>query len=181
MFMRTLLLLLVSSVFAAAADSVPSEASVRELLTVTDSKKTVDAMMAQMDGMIQNAVSEATKGEEVSAAEQKLVDKNVAEMKATLAETLVWEKLEPIYLRVYQKSLTQDEVNGMIAFYKTPTGQAMITKMPVVIQNTMTEVQGMMGSMMQKLQQTQQALVADLEAEKAKAEKAKDEKPKAKK
>lgn len=86
-------------------------------------------------------------------------------MMAALKEMLDWNKLEPLYVRVYQKSFTQSEVDGMIAFYKTPAGQAVISKMPAVMQNTMNEMQQMMGPMMQRLQKMQQEVVAEMKAE----------------
>ena len=171
MLKRILCLLLISATALSAAETVPSEASIRELLSVTDSKKMVDGMMGQMNMMMQNSIREATKGHEVSASEQKIVDKATADIHAAMGDVLAWGKLEPLYIRVYQRSLTQEEVDGMIAFYKTPVGQAMIHKMPVIIQNTMTEVQGMMAPVMQKMQQSQQALISEMEAERKKAKK----------
>ncbi len=76
--------------------------------------------------------------------------------------------LEPMYVRVYQKSFTQGEVDGMIAFYKTPAGQAVINKMPVVMQNTMNEVQQMMAPAVQRIQRMQQDVIAEMQAEKGK-------------
>ena len=76
--------------------------------------------------------------------------------------------MEPMYLRIYRKSLSQSDVDGMIAFYKTPAGQAVINKMPLILQNTMAEVSQMMGPMMQRAERMQQDLIAELQAEKAK-------------
>ena len=56
----------------------------------------------------------------------------------------------------------------MIAFYRTPTGQAMINKMPVIMQNSMNEVNQMMGPMMQRIQRMQQDVIAEIQAEKTK-------------
>ena len=69
-----------------------------------------------------------------------------------------------MYLRIYRKSLSQSDVDGMIAFYKTPAGQAM----PLILQNTMAEVSQMMGPMMQRAERMQQDLIAELQAEEAK-------------
>jgi hypothetical protein len=73
-----------------------------------------------------------------------------------------------MYVRVYQKSFSQEEVDGMIAFYKTPTGQALLNKMPLVMQNTMTEMQQMIQPMMKRVQQMQQEIVAEIQAKKDK-------------
>jgi hypothetical protein len=146
-----------------AAETPPSDASIKELLAVTQAQKLVESMLPQMDAMMQNAMQNALKSREVSPEAQKLLEKARADAMATMKEELAWSKLEPLYIRVYQKSLNQEEVNGMLAFYKSPTGQAMITKMPVILQNTMAEMQTMMAPTMQKLQKSQQDLVAQIE------------------
>ncbi len=90
-------------------------------------------------------------------------------MMTAMKEVLDWNKLEPMYVRVYQKSFTQEEVDGLIAFYRTPAGQALINKMPVVMQNMMTEVQQMMHPMMQAMKRMQQEVVAEIQAVKKKS------------
>lgn len=73
-----------------------------------------------------------------------------------------------MYLRIYRKSLSQSEVDGMVAFYETPAGKAVINKLPVIMQNTMAEVGQMMGPMMQRAEQMQKELMAEAQKEKAK-------------
>jgi hypothetical protein len=48
-----------------------------------------------------------------------------------------------------------------LRFYKSSTGQALLTKMPVVMQNTMNEMQQMMQPMMQRIGRMQQEVVAE--------------------
>ena len=168
MCLRILFLLLLTCTAVSAADTTPSESSILELLTVMDARKAVEAMKGQVNGLMQSTMREALKGQEITPAERQVIQKSMAEMQASMSEVLSWGKLEPIYLRIYQRSLTQEEVNGMIAFYKTPVGAAMINKMPVILQNTMQEVQAMMGPMMQRMQQAQERLLAELKAEQKK-------------
>ena len=52
----------------------------------------------------------------------------------------------------------------MLSFYNTPAGQAVSHKMPLLLQNTMTEVQKMMADMSPKLQQIQDECVATMKA-----------------
>jgi uncharacterized protein len=162
MYKQILVLLAITCLRAQAADTVPSDASIRELLEVTNVPKTVDKMIPQFNAMMKNAISEALKGVSISPEAQKMIDQSEANATAAMKEELAWSKLEPLYLRIYQKSFTQEEVVGMTAVYKTPAGQAMINKMPLVIQNTMAELQTMMGPLMQRIQQSQQQLVADI-------------------
>jgi uncharacterized protein len=82
---------------------------------------------------------------------------------------LDWHKLEPMYIRVYQKTFTQSEVDNLIAMYQSPGGKALLNKMPVVLQNTMNEMQPIMQPIMQRIQRMQRDVVADIQAEKKKS------------
>jgi hypothetical protein len=147
---------------------MPSEASVKQLLEAAQVHTLLDSVMTQMDTMLQQTMRQATQGRKVPSRIQKDIDKRQAEMMATLKEMLDWKKLEPMYTRIYQKSFTQEEVDGMLAFYRTPAGQAVINKMPLVMQNTMNEMQEMMSPVIQKMQKMQEEVIAELKAEEGK-------------
>lgn len=169
MFTRTLIVLaLLCPALYAADDAPPSDASLEQLLEVAHVHKTLDAVMDQMDAMMKNAYQQVTAGQTVSPETQKIFDQARVDVVSMCKEQLTWEKMEPIYLRIYRKSLSQSEVDGMIAFYKTTAGQAMINKMPLILQNTMAEVGQMMGPMMQRVERMQKDLMAEVQAEKAK-------------
>lgn len=173
MFKRIFLSLLLSaSLGYAAADTAspgaahqPSEASIKQLLEVAQARKLADSVMTQMDNFMQQAMAQATQGQTIPAKVQKQIDQGRSEMMALMKELLDWNKLEPMYVRIYQKNFTQAEVDGMIVFYKTPAGAAVINKMPTVMQNAMDEMQQLMGPVMQKIQQTQQAVSAEMKAQ----------------
>jgi hypothetical protein len=46
------------------------------------------------------------------------------------------EKLEPILVKVYSCTLSQEDKDGMSAFYRPPVGRSYVSKMPVVIKKT---------------------------------------------
>ncbi|MEY2555605.1 MAG: uncharacterized protein QOF93_749 [Verrucomicrobiota bacterium] len=168
MIKRILVLLIVVSSVAYAADQTPSEASVKQLLEVSQVHKILNATMAQMDALMKQAMQQATQGQVVPPKVQKGIDQRQAEMMSIFKETLDWSKLEPMYVRVYQKSFTQPEIDNLIAMYGTPGAQTMLNKMPIVLQNTMAEMQQIMRPMMQRIQRMQQEVVAELQANKSK-------------
>src|SRR2546421_8094636 len=138
------------SPLADAADTPPSEASIKQLLEVTHAHQLLDNMMSQIDAMMKNAMQQVTQGQPPPPEVQKSFDKAHNEIMTMFKEQFTWDKMEPVYVRVYQKSLSQPEVDGMVAFYKTPIGQSVIGKMPVIMQNSMNETMQMMGPMMQR-------------------------------
>nr|WP_276510032.1 DUF2059 domain-containing protein [Niveibacterium umoris] len=58
-----------------------------------------------------------------------------------------------MFLDIYQKTFTQKEVDGMLSFYKSPAGQAVIKKMPQVMQASMQIMQARMSKLVPQIQQ----------------------------
>jgi len=141
---------------------------VKQLLDVTQVHKLLDSTMSQMDAFMNQTMHQITQGQQVTPEIQKQIDKSRADLQAMLREILDWNKLEPMYVRVYQKSFTQQEVDQLIAMYQTPAGQALLNKMPLVMQNTMAEMQQLIQPVMQRMQQSQQQIAAQIRAQKPK-------------
>jgi len=162
-FRHLIAALLFSASFAAAAEPA-SEASIRALLSVTGARQLVDGMNAQLDDQMSAGVRMALGDSTPTPAQQQAIDRMKARMVVVMREELAWERMEPIYIRIYGESLTEEEVAGMLDFYRTPAGQALIRKMPTMMHKIMPEMQALMGSAMPKLQQAQREFMADLKA-----------------
>ena len=148
----------------ALADSSPaSDESVRQLLELTDAHKLIDAAKAQVNTMVTAALQDAAQGKTLTPARQAVVERMHAKMIAMVDEMLNWDTLLPMYMRIYQESFTQDELDGMTAFYKTPAGQAVVRKMPLVMQRVLGEMQVMLKPMQEKIREIQQQTVRELQ------------------
>jgi uncharacterized protein len=153
---------------AFAADQPASAASIKQLLEVSQVHKLLDSATAQMDALMKQAMQQVTQGQPVTPEVQKQIERGQSEAMSMMKEVLDWNKLEPMYVRIYQKSFTQPEIDGLIAMYKSPAGQMLLTKMPVVLQNATAEVQQLMQPVMMRIQRLQQDVLAQIQAEKAK-------------
>lgn len=138
---------------ATAADKPASEASVKRLIEASDSKKLVDNVMLQMDSMMKASMKQALADQALTAEQEKVMIETQDKLAGLVKDELKWEVLEPMFLDVYQKTFTQKEVDGMLAFYKSPAGQAVIKKMPQVMQTTMQIMQARMSKLVPKIQQ----------------------------
>ena len=147
--MKKLLVLLCLCVAAPsfAQDKPASAESIRELLTLSKSQQLIDGVYGQLDGLMQQAVRDTLAGKELTAEQDAIMTEMRGKMIAVLREEMSWEILEPKFVDIYQKTLTQPEVDGIVAFYKTDAGRALIDKMPQVMQHTME----MMMTLMQKI------------------------------
>jgi uncharacterized protein len=153
---------LLAAVPAFANDGPPSDASIQQLLDLTNVRQLLDQMKAQLDSMMASAVHDAQQGQPSTPERQAVIDRMRSKMAGVVNEVLSWETLEPIYVRTYRASLTQDELNGIIAFYSSSAGQAFTKKMPLIMQNVMIEMQGVMKPMQQKMAGIQKQAIQEL-------------------
>jgi hypothetical protein len=147
-----------------ANDAPASDESIQELLVLTDAHKLIDTMKVQVQAMIRTSSKQAMQGKTITPEKQAILDRMQAKMEAALDEMLNWDALQAMYLRTYRASFTQDELDGMMAFYRTPAGIAMIKKMPLVMQNVMGEMQSVMKPMQVKMREIQRETMQELQA-----------------
>ena len=81
-----------------------------------------------------------------------------------MREAMQWPALEPRFIEIYQASFTQAEVDGMLEFYRSPAGQAVIAKIPGAMQRTMVVMQELMDGMMPRLRELQAQALDRLKA-----------------
>jgi hypothetical protein len=152
---------------AIAADPAPANApasdkSIHELLELTDAHKLIDTMKGQVNAMVTAASQQAMQGKSITPERQAILDRMQTKMLGVLDDVLNWDTLEGIYLRTYRASFSEKEIDGIIAFYRTPAGKAMVKKLPLVMQNVMVEMQGLMKPMQARVQQIQQEAMQEL-------------------
>lgn len=147
-------LLVASLLFAAvSAHAAPvSTESVEDLLATMKAETLLNSMYANLESAMRQGMNEALKGKTLDAKQQQLVESMPAKMAQVMREEMSWSSMKPMYVQIYKDSFTQEEVDGLLAFYKSPAGQAMINKMPAVMQKTMVVVQQRMGPLVQKMQ-----------------------------
>jgi hypothetical protein len=151
----------------AQTSTAPSDASLKELLQLSGSEKLINDMQQQMKGMFANSMKQALPSQGVSAEQTAMMEKMQTKMSDLLSEELSWSNMEALYLGVYKESFTQDEINQLIAFYKSPTGQMFVQKMPTVMQKTMLATQQRMGPLMEKIRAIQAETMAEVAAGKS--------------
>lgn len=141
-----------------------SKASIQELLQLTQASKMVDTMHQAVLNRINAQMRIAFRGKTPNEEQKQAIKQMHQEVKSLLQQKMSWEQLKPLSVRIYQQSLTQSEVDGIIEFYKTPAGQALIKKMPQVVQSSMQEMQQQMIAVAPQMQKIQQAFIQEMKA-----------------
>jgi hypothetical protein len=68
-----------------------------------------------------------------------------------------WEKLKPMYIQAYRETFDQAEIDGLIAFYKTPVGQSYIKKTAVLSQKMKDATQAQLQSLLPRMREALRA------------------------
>jgi hypothetical protein len=148
---------------ARAANNAPaSDASIRELLELTNAHQMLDGMKGQINALMNNSIHDAVKNQTITPERQAILDRMAAKMSAVATDMMNWDQLMPIYLRTYRASFTQDEIDGVNKFYKSAAGKAYTKKLPVAMQNVMVEMQGLIKPMQEKMAAIQKESLKEL-------------------
>ena len=140
----------------------PSAQSINELLDVSGSQKAVTAMLQQMDAGMKLGMQQALQGKTLTTEQQAAADKLLAQMTETMKGELSLDKLRPVYVQAYREIFTQEEVDGLVSFYKSASGKALIEKVPQVMQRAGALTQERIEPVLKKMGKTQQDFLKEL-------------------
>jgi uncharacterized protein len=149
-----------------AAEPEPTDASVKQLLEVMQLHKSLNSISAQMDQIMEHAADQAAQGQPLTSNAKQSMERCRSDLHVLIRDDLSWEKMEPNYVEVYKKTFTQTEVNAMIAFYKTPIGQSVVTKLPMAMETSQKETMQTMRPMMERIRQMQQEVAGAMQPSK---------------
>jgi uncharacterized protein len=142
---------LVLSVGVANAQEASKRAMAEELLNLMNMQENIEKSFAMMKQMIpaQMEKMKQTTGQtnmpsNVASQTDKMMD--------MLAAELSWNKMKDNYIILYAETFTEDEMKGIIAFYKSPAGQAFTKKQPELMKRSVELSQKLMMQIMPKIQ-----------------------------
>ena len=138
---------------AIAADAQPSVESVKQLLDAIGTKNTLNTVQSQIDSMMKLSMQQALGQKPMSPAQNAIMEDMRVKMIAIINQQMSWEKLEPSLLEIYRKTFTQKEVDGMLVFYRSDVGKAVVAKLPQAMMSSMQMAQGRMSTLLPQIQQ----------------------------
>jgi hypothetical protein len=159
------IIILASLIFASPAYCAPpSQESIDRLLVDAKVEQLLDTMLANVDQVMRRSMETSMQGRQLSPEQRQAVDGAAAKFVQVMREEMTWDKLRPLYVQIYQDSFTQEEIDGLIAFYESPAGVAFVEKMPVVMQKSMSIMQSRMAAMMEKMKAAMKEAIAEPKA-----------------
>jgi len=150
----TALLLLICS-GAACADEASHRRLAEELMGLTQTEATVRNWRKNFDTQAQDVVNTATRGrrlDQLSEAQARTVRHFNERGAALLNEVLAWNRLQEPIERLYMQTFNESETRDLIAFYKSPLGQKMLTGLPALSEGVASVVRSQIDTVRPQLQ-----------------------------
>ena len=141
-------ILLVFSPALARADEQSKNAKIEEMLQLTHAERMIAQVLDQMNNVITSQLAKT----DVPAKDRQAQEEMQQKMMKMLANRLSWEKAKPAFIQIYAETFTESDIDGILAFYKSPAGQAMLDKMPQLVQKSMAVGQQLIGDTMPEIQ-----------------------------
>jgi len=144
---------LLLAVLAGGAHAAASPESVEKLMQVMKVQQQLEMIYSQTLPAMQNAMRQTLGGQLQSADAERMYNTVMPRVNAVIRDELSWAKLKPEFATIYAETFTQQEIDGLIAFYQGPIGSALVNKLPQLSQRSMQMMQKHMPVVMQKAMQ----------------------------
>jgi hypothetical protein len=144
-------LLFVTTATPAHADEASKLAKIEELFNVMRIEQMLPQMTQQIMAQIQSMMAAQAKNSNLPPDAAPKVEEMQKKIIALVNEKMSWQKMKPVYVKVYGDTYTEEELGGIVDFYKSPAGQAFVKKTPLLTQNIMQSMQGIMGDTMAEI------------------------------
>lgn len=149
---------------AAHADEASHRAKAEQMLTVTKSDTQMQTQLAALEARINELAKQQSGVAPLNPEQTKLTDAYQKQIHDITLDEVGFEKIRPLIVQYYVDSFSEAELDGILAFYKTQAGQALITKTPDLAMKSTALVQNRIKEMQPKLATVTQEYVAKLKA-----------------
>lgn len=137
---------------AAALAAPPTDADIERLLKASRAESMLNAILPQMEQMQRQQFEQITSGKDLSAEQKAEVERIQARTNQIVRKALSWDEMRPLYIDVYKRTFSREDVKAMAKFYESPAGKNLLDKTPALMQNLMGAIQQKIVPMMEELQ-----------------------------
>jgi hypothetical protein len=115
------------------ADQISHRKAVEELFILTGTSKMMDSVKIQTKKMILRQLSQ----QDIPEAKKPMFNKYMTKMADIITDTMNWDNIKSEMIDLYVNNFSENEIDDMLTFYKSPTGKKFVEKMPDIMKSSM--------------------------------------------
>ena len=155
-YVAVLLMVLTAGCCCARADEVSKRAKAEQLFTLLRMDTMMDQLMSGVRRQLQQITGSMPGADQATPEQKKQITDFQQRVMDVVNQKIEWKALEPDFINLYASTYTEEELDGIVAFYQSPIGQKMIEKTPTltakstqITQQKMSELQPVLNQMVQ--------------------------------
>jgi hypothetical protein len=148
----------------AHADEASKRAKIEEMFTVLKMDAMLKQMMAQGMAQGEQAAKSIFGEQPTTDADKKIKEEYLTKLNAAVSDALSWQRLKPAYIDLYADAYTEEEIDGILSFYKSPVGQSLLAKSPELMAKSGEIVSARMQELTPQLRQITEEAVKQFTA-----------------
>ena len=160
---RSLLVLLLITPIFARADDPGKKAKVEELMQLTNMNQLMTQMLGQMSERMKASAAQQASTMNLTPAQKTTYDEYEQKVSDLITGSVNWDKMKPIVVQVYDETYTEDEIDGILNFYRSPAGKAMVAKAPQLMSKSMTLMMQQLITLQPQIQQLTKDFAAQMQ------------------
>jgi hypothetical protein len=114
----------------ARADEASKRAKVADLFVTMRMDRTMSQMMDLVMAQTRQMMQRMQGTEQMTPEQKKLVENFQKRVEVMVSESLGWKALQPEFVTLYANTFSEEEIDGLLTFYKSPVGQVLLDKTP---------------------------------------------------
>ena len=133
---------------SAHADDASKRAKVEQMLALTKTDSISQNMLSTVPARVRAAAERQPMVQAATSPAQKKIADDYLQQMGTIAQGgTQWSALKPKVVDVYMSEFTEADLDGILAFFKTPAGQDYLAKSPDISQKTVAILQGSVSAL----------------------------------
>ena len=148
-----LLLILALGVPLHAQEAPTKAALIEEFIVATNLEQTQKQMFEQIrNSTVQQTEQLFSPQIQSNPAARGDVKGFQDQVMAFVTDKLSWEKTKPLYVALYDEVFTQEELQSLVEFFRSPAGKSYINKMPALMEKSNQRTQAQFNALGPELQ-----------------------------
>jgi hypothetical protein len=163
-YVAVLLLVLTVGCCCARADEASKRVKAEQLFMLLHMNTMMDQLMGGVKRQVQQITESMPGADEATPEQKKQITDFQQRVMDVVNQKIGWKALEPDFINLYASTYTEEELDGIIAFYKSPVGQKMMEKTPELMSKSTQITQQKMSELQPQLTQMVQDFMKQMAA-----------------